>query len=463
MDEIVKLREQYQSLLAEAKKLMSEFAGKEMPSETAKRVDELLGKSDEVKLQIERSKRIKDGDAFVGEPDELKAAHLGWRPSGPDEGNERVDEKAWREVEIKTWSITPEGFVIPETKKVRYHVPLAVEARGYSSAFEAYLRKGKTELGPNDRKTLAEGTDTAGGFLVPEDYQVELIKKIATLATVRQYARVAPTSRDVAQWPKISYTTDDKYTSGVKITWAGETPATSTAHRVTDPVFGMYNIPVHTAMASMPISLNLLEDSAFDIVGISQDLFAEAFALGENDKFWNGSGTGEPRGIIKAAEGSTTESDHIECISEATAKTMTADELIDVCYSLPAQYERNAKWFMNKSTEKAIRKLTSTGGDYLWPIIPQVGNLGAAPRMLFEFPVVRDEFVPDAAGSASKVAVIFGDLKGYLILDRVGLSVQRVSEPYVEQNCMVLLGRKRVGGQVIEPWRMKGYKTLAST
>ena len=100
------------------------------------------------------------------------------------------------------------------------------------------------KIGPTDRKTLTEGTDGAGGFIIPPDFQAEIIRKTLTLTQIRANAMVIQTSRDVAQWPKVSYTTDDKYTSGVRLTWPGESPASATVHRVTDPVFGLYSIPV---------------------------------------------------------------------------------------------------------------------------------------------------------------------------------------------------------------------------
>src|SRR5690606_28354613 len=107
--------------------------------------------------------------------------------------------------------------------------------------------------------------DTAGGFLVPEDVQTEVIKKLATMAVIRRLARVIQTGRDLVTFPRVNYSTDDKYTSGVRFTWTGETPASSTAHRATEPVFGQIAIPVHTAMASLAISQNLLEDSMFNL------------------------------------------------------------------------------------------------------------------------------------------------------------------------------------------------------
>lgn len=455
--EATRLRAQMEAKLAEAQTLQAEWEGKTepMPAEVSEKVTKALGEFDAFKAQLDLANRLAAGDDFMNTPGASKTAGTDWRQAAPGEGDAPVDEKSWREIEVKSVRVDPFlGVPIVESKTVRYHVPLTVQKKGYQPAFENYLRKGMNDLGPQDRKTLSEGTDSAGGFLVPEDYQTELIKKIATNATIRSRARVGTTSRDIAKWPKIHYTTDDKYTSGVRVTWTGEAPTSSTVHRVTDPVFGLYSIPIHTCMASLPLYNDLIEDSAFDVVGVSSELLAEAFTLGENDTFINGSGIGRPMGILTQVDG-----DGPASVVSGTAATLTADGLINLAYALPAQYEANAAWVFRKATEQVIRKLKDTSNNYLWPVIGSMGNFAPAPKELLGFPTLRDEFMPAIADSA--YPIIFGDLRGYLVLDRVGISVQRLSEIYAETNITLLLARKRLGGQTIEPWRMKVQKVSA--
>ena len=454
------LRQQMQAKIAEATKIRDEWIakGEPIPGDEIKRMEGLLGESDVIRAQIDIEERISKGQGYLGESLGTQAAHLGWREAGPEEGMAEVDVKSWREVEIKTYARDiMSGLIVPEVKKIRYFVPESTAQKGYADAFEGYLRKqgGFFALGPNDRKVLSEGVDSAGGYAVPPEFMSEVIRKMATLTTVRQNARVAQTSRDIARWVKVNYTTDDKYTSPVRMTWTGEQPATATSHRVNEPVLGQYSIPVHTGMASLPFTNDLLEDAAFDIFGLGSDLLSEAFALGENNVFWNGNGVAQPMGILAQVDG-----DGPASVVSGSAGTLTGDGLIDLTMALPAQYERNAKFFMNKvSGEKTIRKLKDGNNDYLWPVWPVGGNFAAAPRELLGFPTVRDEFLPNV--SAGNYPIVFGDLNGYLILDRVGLSLQRIDQPYAEQNITVLLARKRVGGQVIEPWRIKVQKVSA--
>ena len=73
--------------------------------------------------------------------------------------------------------------------------------------------------------------------------------------------------------------------------------------------------------------------------------------------------------------------------------------------------------------------------------------------------IVREQFMPDMTTDAHPI--VFGDLRGYLVLDRVGLSLQRLDELYAETDITVLLARRRVGGQLIEPWRVKAQKVAS--
>lgn len=447
------LRKKYSALIAQARQLADQFKGKEMPKETATEIEGILGQADEVKAQIDLAERLEAGESFLSEPTGAKAASTTWRTAGPDEGNVPVDVKAWREIEI----LNPLG----ERKTLRYHVPIAVQAKDYPAAFEAYLRKGRDAMGAQDRKTLSEGVDSAGGFLVPADMQGSILKKVATVAAIRSRARVISTSRDLVKWPKVVYTADDKYTSGVRLTWTGETPASATVHRATEPVFGEEQIPVNTAMASMPLTNDLLEDAAFDVLGQVSDLMGEAFALGEDDVFINGSGAGRPQGILSHPNASviyTTAGGMY--VKTASAAALTGDGLIELETRLPAQYESNAVFLMNKATKGAIRKLKDASNQYLYPPYLAGGPLaGVAPEQLMGYPIVKDEFMPDIAANA--FPVIFGDLSGYLVVDRVGLSVQVLRELYAETNIALVLARKRVGGQLIESYRLRTHKCEA--
>lgn len=412
-----------------------------------------MGRYDELVAQAEILQRTEKAASDMQEPAEQPlAAQHSWRPAAPGEGEAPVDSKSWREVKGY------DGY--GREKTIRYNVPIAVTKAGYADAFEAYVRKGIQDLGPQDRKTLSEGVDVAGGFLVAPDYHAELIKKIMGLTAIRPLARVVQVSRDVATWPRINYTTDNKYTSPVKLTWTGEQPAASTTARVTDPTFGLINIPVRTAMASMPLTNDLIEDASFDLLGVSSDLFAESFALGEDDAFINGpagsgtSGASQPMGILAAVDDAAATGP--ASVASGTTATLTGNGIINLYYGLPAQYRRGAAFVMNSATMKVVEELIDLQGRYLISALTNASLASPQFDTIKGKPVYIDEFVPDV--TTNGYPILFGDFSSYLIADRVGFSIQRLNELYAETNITVLLARRRVGGQLVAPWAMRVQK-----
>lgn len=436
---------QIESHILQAETLQNEYKGQDMPQDVADKITGHLNDIKGLRERLDQADQLSDAKNYMGESRGVAATHMAWQEAQPDEGIVPVDAKSYREIEIKALDGRP--------LTIRYNVPLGVQKPEYKYAFESYMRNGERRMGGRDAKALQEGVDSAGGYLVPEDMQMQIIKKVATMVVFRQFARVVQTSRDSVKWPKIQYTTDDNYTSGVRLTWTGEVPASSTVHAATDPVFGEINIPVNTAMASLAVYNDMLEDSAFDVEGILGDLFGEAFALGEESAFWIGTGAGQPLGITANVDAT----DGVASVVSGHATLLTNNGLLDLVYALPSQYENGARLFMRKATELAVRKLLNAGStDYAWPVVNQVGSFGPVEPMLLGYPLSRQEFVPAIAGNA--FPIVFGQLSGYAVVDRVGLSIQRLDELSAKSNQKEFLARKRVGGQVIEPWRLRVQK-----
>lgn len=456
--------------LEAAQVIRDEFTGEEMPKEKATEMKAHMDKFDELKRGIMEERRLMDGQEFMtkgqGSPASDAQAQHKFTEAG-HQADYPYDPKAWRETEV---SIKTPYF--PERKQIiRYHVPYAVakdekHEKAYTAAFAAYASvSGRVDQMamryPNDYKTLSEGIDTEGGFMAPAQLNAELIKKMATMSTFRQNARIMQTTQQIVEWVRINYrsaaddTLGSKFTSPIRLTWSGEQPPTDTSVQVTDQTYGLWRIPVYTAMASQPITRNILEDNAFDLMGQTGELFGEAFGLGENDAYWNGTGVAQPQGLLTNVD----ETDHIASVVSGSAAALTADGLIDLNFRLPAQYEQGARWYWAKQTEKAIRKLKDTTNQYLWPIREQIGNLGPQGPELLGSPWTRDEFLPAIAAGA--FPIVYGNLNGYMVVERVGFSIEFLREVEARKNLVIALGRMRVGGRVIEPWKLFAQKVSA--
>ncbi len=440
------LQQQALEKFAEAKAIAAEWKGQEqqMPDDVAGHMTELLTDVKTIRQRIGIINELNE----LASPATTPAGFAGARPADDKEGLEHFDPKSWRDGEVKN--------AYGERITYRYQVPLAVQRKGYAGAFEGYLHKGASNLTGWDQKALSEGTDTSGGFLVPEDVQAQVIKKIMTMAVVRSNASVMQTGRDVATFMRANYTTaaDDTsgnlFTSPMRVTATGESPSSATVHQVTSTTWGQIRIPVHTVMMSEVVSNDVLEDAVVDLGAYLAEGFGESYALHEENQFINGNGINAPMGImtqVNTANGPTSVISGTE-----SAPYWTYAGMINVEASLPSQYEPNAKWLARKATYSQIRSIvTATSNIPLWTPGGE-GYLGNVPPSLLGYPILKSEFMPAIATDA--YPLLLGDLKAYQIVDRIGFSIQRLDEILADQNARKFLARKRFGGQLVKPWML---------
>jgi HK97 family phage major capsid protein len=305
------------------------------------------------------------------------------------------------------------------------------------------------------KSTMVEAIDTLGGFAVPVDFQARVLERLAGETIVRGNASVDNTSRDTVEIP-VSTGGTDQYSSAVRVTWVDEKPTAGTA--ATNLTFGMEQVPVHTVMAETGLSRNMIEDAAFDIEEFLTRKFAEAAAIDEDNKFILGSGIGCPQGILP---GGTNLLGLTERVSGDT-DDITWNSLIAMAYAVPRQYRRNAKWIAERATYEEIAKFQdSTSGNYLWTPFQSNGGAAGQPGRLLGYDPLEQEIMPSVAGNA--YPLIFGDMAGYQIFDRIGMTVERyLDSTTARQNMVMYVMRRRLGGQVTEPWRFAVLKIATS-
>lgn len=284
------------------------------------------------------------------------------------------------------------------------------------------------------QKALNVGTDTAGGFLVPEDYRAEMIKTITEFSPLRGLARLATTARDSVKWPV--------RTGQFSAVWVSEQGSRS---ETTGLTFGLEDIPVHEVYALVDISEQMLEDSAFNMESFLNEEAAEQFAVAEGLAFISGSGVGKPEGITDSAAG-------LSAVNSGGATALTADGLIALFYALKDSYARRSTWIMKRATVAVIRRFKeSTSEQYLW----QPGLQAGQPGMILGQPFAEsiDMTGPTSGDTfdASAKPIALGDWRRcYIIVDRISMSLLRDPFTQATSGNVRFLFRKRVGGHVIQ-------------
>jgi HK97 family phage major capsid protein len=319
---------------------------------------------------------------------------------------------------------------------------------GYSSeqidltakAFEKLLRKGKESLDEMEVKTLTVSNDTSGGYLAPPEYVREIIKKVTEISPIRSVARIRSTTNRSVQMPTRTGTFSAAWTSEI-----------GTRSESTGLTYGLEEIAAHELYALVDISEQDVEDPVFNMQDELSNEFAEQFAKAEGTSFVNGTAQGQPEGFM--VNGSVAET------NSGNGTALTIDGLIDLYSAVKTDYARNGTFVMNRGTLGKIRQLnTGTGGSYVFQagFSLQVG----VPNTILGQPYVEATDMPDVGAGAYPVA--FGDFRrGYVIVDRIALSILR--DPYTQANTGSIryIARKRVGGQVVLAEAIRKQKVSA--
>ena len=307
----------------------------------------------------------------------------------------------------------------------------------HKAAFEAYVRKGEPgALAALEAKALSIGSSTDGGYLVPPETEAAVTLAMRDISPIRAIASVQQVSSNIYLKPFS--------TSGFAAGWVGETAArpqtaTTTLSNLTFQTMELYAMPAATNQ--------LLDDSIINIDQWIADEVKVTFAQQEGTAFVGGDGVSKPKGflsypMIAQASYAWGSLGYLATgVAGALPAANPSDRLIDLVYTLKAQYRPNARWIMSRGTQAVIRKLKDQYGDYLWqPALTP----GGAPSLM-GFPIAESEDMPAiAAGSFS---LGFGDFgRGYLIVDRVGMRILR--DPFTVKPFVLFYTTKRVGGGV---------------
>ena len=476
------LQKQYKSILDEIDTIKKDNGDLSSMSEVAiKKYTETLDKADVLFKKLE----LEDKEAKIRE--------LAGKSAGSFVAASFVGEVPPGDGEMPGISMTEKGelYALDGAYKGMAEEKLNFLKSGkYTDSIVNYIRaKGdKNAMKGDAMKILSEGADPAGAFWVPPNFNPELIKKMAPYATVRPNAKVYTTGTDHITFPAVSYNgsvTDDTYaqlfTSGVRFSWRGSIGSTADYSEATNPIAGQINIPVQLATAAIFLTREMAEDNSFDILGYISDLGAEAFAMGEENAFTAGTGAGQPRGFLQHPSNFNTTASTGQYISYSTYNTVagttywgnmvltgstliawggSTSGVIGTEGQLPPQYEANSKWFASKATYTALRALnvgTATlpqwGFGSNWPNYTE----GLNQQPLLGYPIVKNQFMPTAV--TGHTYMVLGDMSGYFIVDRVGLSVEVFREVYGLRDQIVVYMRKRVGGDLVQYWKMKALSS----
>ncbi|MDE3825181.1 phage major capsid protein [Sinorhizobium meliloti] len=413
MSKITELREKQQKLVADARALLADIK-----DDTAEvRVAELESQHDAAMAEYDRLEaRIKREEALEARERDLNAAD-DRRPNGEDRSVQGGRHES------------------------------ADEAR--AAAFRSYLRHGLEDMPAEERKIVREmraqavGTDSKGGYLVPEGFMAELVKSLKAWGPMLDpgITRVLTTTAgNSIPWP----TMDDTSNEGALI---GE----NTQVTESEVAFGTKTLEAYKYTSGVVlVSAELLQDSAIDVEGTVRSAMAERIGRIGNRHLTVGTGSSQPNGIVTAATAVT---------GVAAAAAITFDNLIDLFHAVDPAYrdDPSARWMFSDGTLKALRKIKDVEDRYVWqPADVRTG----APATILEKPYSINQAV--AAIGASNKSVVFGAFNRYVVRMVREFAIRRLVERYADYDQTGFIGFTRLDGELLDAAAVKTLQHAAS-
>jgi HK97 family phage major capsid protein len=301
---------------------------------------------------------------------------------------------------------------------------------------------------------LNETVPSEGGFLVQQDFSQEILQDVFATGILASRCRRIPISgnSNSLKINGIDETSRASTRSGGILGYWEEEAAEKTASK---PKFRKIELNLKKLIGLCYATDELLQDASA-LEGVIRQGFVSEFGFLLDDSIVNGTGAGQPLGILNAG--------CLVSVAKETgqkAATVVAENVINMYSRLFAQSRPNAVWLINQNIEPQLFTMSLAVGTGGIPIYMPAGGLSAQPYgTLFGRPVIAIE---QAATLGTVGDIIFADLPGgYILAEKGGIQSDmsiHVRFVYDESVFRFVL---RVDGQPVRASALTPYKGGAS-
>ena len=297
---------------------------------------------------------------------------------------------------------------------------------------------------------LGETVSSDGGFLVQTDFSTELLKQVFDTGVLASRCRRIPISGNAngIKIPGVDETSRASTRSGGVLAYWKDEAAAKTASK---PKFRMIELSLKKLIGLCYTTDELLADSAA-LQGYIQQAFVDEFGFQIDDSIINGTGAGEPLGVLNAG--------CLVSVGKETgqaASTVVAENVINMYSRIFASSRPNAIWLINQNIEPQLFTMSLAVGTGGIPIYMPAGGLSGQPYgTLFGRPVIAIE---QAATLGTQGDIMFGDFgNGYVLAEKGGIQSDvsiHVQFIYDESVFRFVL---RIDGQPVRASALTPYK-----
>jgi len=304
-----------------------------------------------------------------------------------------------------------------------------------------------------EKKAMTEGVDSAGGFLVFEEFMPKILQIALEGAIVRPNGpMVIPMKSDTLNIPRIDESSHKEHIrGGVHFQWTAEEGA---KHEV-QPAFGNTKLTAYEGSGFTVVSNALLQDSAIALAPFIQTCFGEAVQFYEDLAFINGSGVGQPLGFLNSTA--------LVAVTRQAVGAIRWGDIANIWAQILPPSRKRGIWLLNHEVLPELIKMVAENdapakqaGHVIW-VNPNQGAAGQIPGTILGRPYFESEKIP-ALGSAYDIG--FYDLGFYIIGDRQTLTIDASTHVYFTTNRTAWRFVIRVAGR---PWIEKSLTPMNGT
>ena len=279
----------------------------------------------------------------------------------------------------------------------------SIEERDYE-VFDALIRSEETRAG--------ELTKGENGAVIPATIAKKIIEKVVEICPIFQDSD----RYNVGGTLNIPYY--DESTSDITMEYADEfTDGDSKTGK-----FKSINLTGYLGRAIADVSVSLINNSNFDVVGFVIRRMSESIAKFIEKELLNGT-SNKIEGLSKVTQ-----------VIKTAGTTIVPDELIDLQEKVPDAYQKNAYWIMSRDTRKIIRKLKDGQGNYLL-------NKDATTRWGYEL-LGKEVYTSDSMDDvkAGATVIYYGDFTGLATKVSENVNIKVLTEVKARQHAVEVLG-----------------------
>jgi len=392
---------------------------------------ELKGKIEAAQLQLERKRVIADARrnmAIVPTAD----VGIGPDPTTPAKAKDHAviyqnKRRLFRDYMMgKTLSGEEAKLMAPRSENFKEGadgvvMPIHMSAKLFGKQFARAMMEAKTMLSSN----------AGDASLIPQEFVQQILELPSEGTSLMNWVNIVPCQTGTLTIPRLIQTDANEF-GGVSFSWISE----GVQKPETEPDFQQITIDTHELAGYTEVSLRMLSRSVFDLEAYLTNLYRAAMQDTLTNVIINGSGVGQPLGVINTTT--------IRTVPRAAAGLVGYSDLVRLKHQLQSYHRGNAKWVADATAVERLELLTDA---QTRPVFRATIADAQYDRMI-GYPYLETERAPNV-GTAGDI--IFADWSWYWLVVEEEVVIKRSDHFKFRNNLAAFVAYAVIGGRPVEP------------